>query len=643
MTIDVTPVNDAPTVVLANTTTTLPEDTDTSSAIKVADIVITDDALGTNSLSLSGADAALFQIVGTELFLVAGAVLNFGTNPVLDVTVEVDDLAIGATPDDIAALSIVITAGNSPPVAVDDAYTALEDIPFTAAAGLNDLLMNDSDVDGNPLTVNTTPLVAPVNGSVLLNPDGTFTYTPNPNFNGTDAFTYEISDGFGGLAQATAVITITPVNDLPTAVNDAFTAIEDTLLSITSGINGLLTNDSDVDGDTLTVDTIAALGPTSGTLLLNGNGTFTYTPNANFNGTDNFTYEISDGNGEVSQAIVSITVTSVNDAPVAVGNQISAGANISFAFSEASVIANDSDIDGDALTLLSFQQPTRGSLSSDGNGGLLYTPNPDFVGVDSFSYTVVDPSGAQSTAFMVINVSGNISGGTIGGLEPPPGSPDTNPAGPEPTTDDDEDKDDEVDATASKVTADAVLTDGLPSSLSGPQIGNDVPVRLASLSRGSSDADTDSKKAKAFAKYLYQTLGDLSQVFDIAGFNLHNVNLDNELFWEALDNMKRQMSGMDDSEQAQAIVMTQIAAGSGILLSAGYVSWILRGGALAAMLLSSIPTWAGFDPLPLLAMRKKKKKGDQEDDSYQYDSMLVEQIFSGDHVAAADIEHVKKS
>jgi hypothetical protein len=129
---------------------------------------------------------------------------------------------------------------------------------------------------------------------------------------------------------------------------------------------------------------------------------------------------------------------------------------------------------------------------------------------------------------------------------------------------------------------------------------------------------------------------------DFTVFNLQNVNLDNELFWEALDTMKRQMSGMDDSEQAQAVFMTQIAAGTGILLSAGYVSWILRGGALAAMLLSSMPTWAGFDPLPLLAARKKKKDKD-ENEPDEYDSMLVEKIFSGEHVPAADIEHVKKS
>jgi hypothetical protein len=187
-----------------------------------------------------------------------------------------------------------------------------------------------------------------------------------------------------------------------------------------------------------------------------------------------------------------------------------------------------------------------------------------------------------------------------------------------------------------------MVANGQPISSDNPFVRNEVTIRLASRSGGSIDAEIKNKESGPRAKFFYDRLGDLSQVLDFTGFNLQNVNLDNELFWEALDTMKRQMSGMDDSEQAQAVFMTQIAAGTGILLSAGYVSWILRGGALAAMLLSSMPTWAGFDPLPLLAARKKKKDED-EDEPDEYDSMLVEQIFSGEHVPAADIEHVKKS
>ena len=108
-------INQPPTVTLANVTMTLPEDVDTSVAIKVADIIVTDDGRGENKLSLSGADSELFEIVGTGLYLVAGAMVDFETRPILDVSVEVDDVAIGASPDDTAPLSIRITDVNEPP------------------------------------------------------------------------------------------------------------------------------------------------------------------------------------------------------------------------------------------------------------------------------------------------------------------------------------------------------------------------------------------------------------------------------------------------------------------------------------------------------------------------------------------------
>ena len=120
MAISITDVNEQPSVSLNNTITTLAEDTDTSSRIKVADIVVNDDALGTNDLTLSGADASLFEINGMELYLKDGTFLDFETNPVLDLKVQVDDTSVGATPDDAAPLSInvtdsstVITAGQS--------------------------------------------------------------------------------------------------------------------------------------------------------------------------------------------------------------------------------------------------------------------------------------------------------------------------------------------------------------------------------------------------------------------------------------------------------------------------------------------------------------------------------------------------
>ena len=104
-----TDVNEAPTVALANVTTSLADNTSTKRRLKVADILVIDDGLGVNNLSLSGADAALFQIVGSVLYLKAGTVLDYQTNPGLEVTVAVDDATAGGTPDSTATLTIAVT------------------------------------------------------------------------------------------------------------------------------------------------------------------------------------------------------------------------------------------------------------------------------------------------------------------------------------------------------------------------------------------------------------------------------------------------------------------------------------------------------------------------------------------------------
>ena len=152
-------VNQPPTVRLINAMTTLPEDVDTSGAIKVADIVITDDGRGENILSLSGGDAEMFEIIGTELRLIAGTSLDFETKPDLEVTVEVDDVAIGSTPDDAAALLIAITDVNEPPTVslantiksiredtnTSDGIKVADIVIIDDAPGTNNLILSGAD------------------------------------------------------------------------------------------------------------------------------------------------------------------------------------------------------------------------------------------------------------------------------------------------------------------------------------------------------------------------------------------------------------------------------------------------------------------------------------------------------------------
>ncbi|MBD2095161.1 tandem-95 repeat protein [Trichocoleus sp. FACHB-591] len=174
----------------------------------------------------------------------------------------------------------------------NDAATTTEDI----AVSIN-VLANDSSTDGSPLTI--VGFNQAVNGTVW-NQNGTFTYIPNPNFNGTDSYEYVVESGTG-TASATVIITVNSISDAPIASNDTFTTNENTAITLS-----VLDNDFDVEGDVLTI--ISSTNVANGTLIDNGNGSFSYTPNPGFIGGDGFTYVIDDGNGNTSQASVTISV-----------------------------------------------------------------------------------------------------------------------------------------------------------------------------------------------------------------------------------------------------------------------------------------------------------------------------------------------
>jgi ABC transport permease subunit len=188
---------------------TLPEDVDTSAGIKVADIVITDDGRGDNKLSLSGADAELFEIVGTELHLIAGASLDFETKPILDVTVEVDDVAIGATPDDTAPLSIAITDVNEPPtVSLADVITSIrEDTNTSGGIRVADIVITDDSLGTNKLNLSgaDAALFEIVGPELWLIAGATLDFASNPILN----VTVQVDDAsLGGGPDDTASLSI---------------------------------------------------------------------------------------------------------------------------------------------------------------------------------------------------------------------------------------------------------------------------------------------------------------------------------------------------------------------------------------------------------------------------------------------------
>ena len=294
-----------------------------------------------------------------------------------------------------ATVTITVTLVNRSPTAQNDAYAPTEDVEFTAPPP--GVLGNDSDPDGDALTAVLGTDVA--NGTLVLRANGSFTYTPDPNFNGTDSFTYRASDGEATSAPATVTLTVASVNDVPTAQPDVYATDEDEALTVDAP--GVLGNDADADGDPLTA--VLAGGVANGTLDLRPDGSFTYTPNADFSGTDSFTYRASDGTATSAAATVTITVGDTNDPPVARNDARTTPEDVAV---RVDVLANDTDPDGDALTVLSVTQPTRGAVVVvEGGAAVRYTPDPNTSGADTFTYTVSDGNGATATATVTVTVT----------------------------------------------------------------------------------------------------------------------------------------------------------------------------------------------------------------------------------------------
>ncbi|MEX1204088.1 MAG: tandem-95 repeat protein, partial [Dongiaceae bacterium] len=238
--------------------------------------------------------------------------------------------------------------------------------------------------------------------------NGGFVYTPNANFNGADAFTYSVADGKGGTATAQVALTVNPVNDAPVAAGDSYAVNEDGTLNVTAAL-GVLANDTDIDGDPLTAALVG--GPANGAVTLGANGGFVYTPNANFNGADGFTYSVSDGTGGSATAQVALTVNPVNDAPVAVGDSYAVGQNGILSIGAVfGVLANDGDVDGDKLSAALVNGPANGALTLNGDGSFTYTPNLGFTGTDGFTYSASDGKGGSHMASSVIAVEASGDG-----------------------------------------------------------------------------------------------------------------------------------------------------------------------------------------------------------------------------------------
>jgi len=308
----------------------------------------------------------------------------------------------GTNDSNEATVSITVNPINDPPVAVADTYTTDMDVVLIIPAGTG-VLANDSDIDSVNLTA---ILVANATHGVLnLKSDGSFVYKPDSSYIGTDTFTYRALDGMYQSPVVTVIITIYALtNHPPIGVMDAYSVEFNTTLSV-DALSGVLVNDSDPDGDVITA---VLLGDASfGSLDLQRDGSFTYTPDTGYIGADHFTYEVSDGRSTSNPVMVTIYVNSSdNAAPVAKPDYYETILETTLTVDAASgVLANDNDADGDSLSAVLLATTTQGSLTLNSDGSFTYIPKNDYTGPDHFTYEASDGLTLSNVAMVMIAVN----------------------------------------------------------------------------------------------------------------------------------------------------------------------------------------------------------------------------------------------
>lgn len=267
------------------------------------------------------------------------------------------------------------------PVVDDQAVSTLEDTPVTVT-------LTGSESRGYPVTFAVVD--QPLHGT-LTGDAPNVTYTPDPNYNGTDTFTFKANDGYTDSKLGTVTLTIIPVNDPPVAYDASATIDEETTL------NGTVTA-TDVDNDPLTFAKVS--DPVNGTLTLNADGTYTYTPNPLFYGTDTFTFKANDGQADSNVATVTITVNHVNHPPVAYDG---ANSTVQETPVDGTLVATDAD--NDPLTFSVKDQPANGTVIVNPDGTYTYTPNPGFTGTDSFTFVANDGLADSNVGTVTVTVT----------------------------------------------------------------------------------------------------------------------------------------------------------------------------------------------------------------------------------------------
>ncbi|MBL3616816.1 MAG: tandem-95 repeat protein [gamma proteobacterium endosymbiont of Lamellibrachia anaximandri] len=376
--VTVTPVNDAPTA--DDDAGATDEGGSVSVNVLDGDADVEGDALSVTNLSVPANGTATLNADGTVTYT------HDGGETISDsFTYTANDGTDDSTP---ATVNITVTPVNDAPVGVADSGATLEGGTVTI-----DLLANDSDAESDPLTISGMTL--PVNGQLLDNGDGTVTYIHNGGETVSDSFTYRANDGNLTSELTTVTITITPVNDPPTADDDAGTTAEGGSVTV-----NVLDGDTDAEGSALTVTNLSV--PTNGTAALNADGTVTYTHDGSETISDSFTYTANDGTADSAVATVNITITPVNDVPVAGADSgtLDEGGSVTI-----DLLANDSDGENDPLSVTGMTLPAHGQLLDNGDGTITYNHDGGESTSDSFTYTAFDGTDASAVTTVTLTIN----------------------------------------------------------------------------------------------------------------------------------------------------------------------------------------------------------------------------------------------
>ena len=357
--------------------------------------VLTTDILGTDSdLEVSNLSfGEISDVVNGTAIINADGNIEFTPNADFNGTAIIEYTVTDGTKTLTGLARVNVAPVNDAPVASNDTVVTEEDTTITVLAA--ELFGNDSDIEGDALNISSIDNA--VNGTAIIDADGNIEFTPDANFNGIATIDYTVSDGIDS-DTASIEITVNSVNDAPLANNDTAIAIdEDTSITILAA--DLLGNDSDVEGDSLS---IISVNSDNGTATLNAEGQIEFTPNANFNGTATFNYIVSDGS-DSSEASVELVVNPVNDVLIANSDTVTTDEDTPITILASDLFANDVNDDIEkSLTISQLSNSTNGTAVIDAEGNVRFTPDANFKGIASFDYTVTEGTDSETTSVSVV-------------------------------------------------------------------------------------------------------------------------------------------------------------------------------------------------------------------------------------------------